>query len=149
MAFALPEKEREYKRYWCSKNKDKVSASNKRYRDSHLDKETERQAIYRKTITTQKRLFNIAKHRAKKKNIIFSINVSDVVIPEKCPLLGIDIVPGDRKFGSSPSLDRIDCSKGYIPGNVWVISLRANRSKSNLSAKELIIMGHRLLERLG
>lgn len=38
---------------------------------------------------------------------------------------------------NSPSLDIIIPSKGYVKGNVWVISNRANRAKSNLSLEEL------------
>jgi hypothetical protein len=38
---------------------------------------------------------------------------------------------------SSPSLDRIDNSKGYVKGNVAVISFRANTLKNNATADEL------------
>lgn len=38
---------------------------------------------------------------------------------------------------SSPSLDRIDNRMGYVPGNVWVISWKANRMKSDASMEEL------------
>ena len=35
------------------------------------------------------------------------------------------------KKHSSFSLDRIDSSKGYVKGNVWVISMMANSMKSD------------------
>ena len=38
---------------------------------------------------------------------------------------------------NSPSLDRIDNSKGYVPGNIAVISMRANMIKNNASLVEL------------
>lgn len=38
---------------------------------------------------------------------------------------------------NSPSLDRIDPTKGYVPGNVQVVSFLANRAKSNLSDAQL------------
>ena len=36
-----------------------------------------------------------------------------------------------------PSLDRIDNSKGYVPGNIAVISMRANMIKNNATLAEL------------
>jgi len=38
---------------------------------------------------------------------------------------------------NSPSLDRIDNSKGYVPGNIAVISMRANMIKNNATLAEL------------
>lgn len=38
---------------------------------------------------------------------------------------------------NAASLDRIDNSKGYVRGNVMVISLRANAIKNNATAEEL------------
>ena len=73
-------------------------------------------------------LYANAKRRAKKKNIEFSITIDDIVIPTHCPVLGLELsVNRNGKFNhTSPSLDRIDNSKGYINGNIEVISNRAN-----------------------
>ena len=38
---------------------------------------------------------------------------------------------------NSPALDRIDNTKGYIRGNVWVISHRANQMKVDANIEEL------------
>lgn len=73
-----------------------------------------------------------SKSNSKARNLEHSIDESDLVIPERCPLLGIKLdssLPA-RSHGL-PSLDRIDNSKGYIKGNVWIISYLANRLKSN------------------
>lgn len=79
-----------------------------------------------------------SKCRSKKDNIPFSITFNDIKIPDKCPLLGIPLVrSGFKNRDSSPSLDRIVTSMGYIPGNVWVVSYRANRLKSNATLDEL------------
>lgn len=79
-----------------------------------------------------------AKQRAVKKGLEFNIDISDIELPELCPLLQI---PMEMAWGkakdNSYSLDRIDSSKGYIKGNVWVISRRANVIKNDASLDEL------------
>ena len=73
-----------------------------------------------------------AKYRAKQKGLDFNITKEDIVIPDICPLLGTPM--------KSPSLDRIDPTKGYIKGNVWVISNRANTLKNDASLQELELL---------
>ena len=41
------------------------------------------------------------------------------------------------RLGCSPSLDRIDPNKGYVPGNIIVICHRANCIKADATAKEI------------
>lgn len=83
-----------------------------------------------------------AKKRARKKNIPFTIDVSHVVIPEFCPVFGMKLVKGAG--AASPSLDRIRPELGYVPGNVWVISYRANTIKSDATLQELRTLTERL-----
>src|SRR5271167_2252285 len=79
-------------------------------------------------------------NRAKKRGWDFTIKITDLLPPPShCPALGIALdygVTGIHR-DESPSVDRRDSSKGYIPGNVQIISYRANRIKSNASTKEL------------
>lgn len=49
-------------------------------------------------------------------------------------------------FPNSPSLDRIDNTKGYTPDNIWVISQRANAMKSAASDEELVRFAEWFLE---
>ena len=80
-----------------------------------------------------------AKLRAQKKGIEFNLEVSDIVIPKICPILEVPIVIGDKDdYEYSPSLDRIDNTKGYIKGNIQVISKKANSMKNSASPEELI-----------
>ena len=59
-------------------------------------------------------------------------------IPEFCPVLGVKLESGTKKYhDASPSLDRMIPSKGYVPGNVVVMSFRANRIKGDASREEL------------
>ena len=79
-----------------------------------------------------------AKERAEEKGIEFSIDVTDIKIPKYCPALGIRLAPGrKRKENSSPTLDRIKPSLGYVKGNIVVISDLANRIKANATVEEI------------
>lgn len=83
------------------------------------------------------RLFYEAKKRSKERSLEFTITKDDIVLPTHCPILGIKLESHDNVFGrNSYTLDRIDSSKGYIPGNVRVISWQANYIKSNLSLEQ-------------
>ena len=84
------------------------------------------------------RLVGEAKKRASSRGLPFDLVPSDVVIPERCPVLGIPLVVNSGKCGpDSPTLDRVIPAFGYVKGNVAVISHRANTVKSDASADEL------------
>ena len=86
-------------------------------------------------------LLRWARRRAEAKGIPFAITVNDIYIPTYCPILGIKLKRGKgRHSGASPSLDRIDPSRGYEPGNVIVISRRANVIKSDSTLAELALL---------
>jgi len=87
-------------------------------------------------------LLSGARMRAKSKGLPFSITKQDIVIPKYCPMLGIKLERGvGVAHGASPTLDKIVPNKGYVKGNVWVISQRANIIKSNATAEEIIRVG--------
>jgi hypothetical protein len=91
-------------------------------------------------------LWRRAKERAKQKGLPFSIDVSDVVIPERCPVLGIAIKKATgRLHDYSPSLDRIRPELGYVKGNTRIISQRANRLKCDGTAAEMKLIYEDLL----
>lgn len=82
-----------------------------------------------------------AKMRAAKHGLPFNIDLSDIVIPEKCPVLGIDIYVNSGKpgaFMNSPSLDKIIPELGYVKGNVQVMSQLANQMKGAATSEQLI-----------
>jgi hypothetical protein len=77
-------------------------------------------------------IMSYARHRAMTQGIEFSLKDEDIKIPEVCPILGIPLFKTPGKVGNNtPSLDRIHVNKGYIKGNVCVISYEANRRKSD------------------
>lgn len=86
-----------------------------------------------------------ARRRARIKGLVCTITLTDFSIPKVCPALGIPLsFEGHRD--TTPSLDVINPRFGYIPGNVQVISLRANRCKSDLSFFEMRLMASALSE---
>lgn len=84
--------------------------------------------------------------RAQASGVPFLITPADIPpTPDFCPVLGLKLAintqgAGARRGASdcSPSLDRIVPELGYIPGNVRIVSMRANRIRSNATSKELI-----------
>lgn len=82
-------------------------------------------------------LWKAAKARAVRKGLEFTIGPEDIVVPIHCPALGFELKVCDGKAEDfSPSLDRIDNSKGYIKGNVQVISNKANRLKGDATKED-------------
>jgi hypothetical protein len=83
------------------------------------------------------------KRHARALGIEFDIDKSDIVIPERCPVLDIPLKMhvGSGRAGprpDSPSLDRIDPARGYVKGNVQVISGLANAMKNNATPEQLL-----------
>jgi hypothetical protein len=67
----------------------------------------------------------------------FSVDFGDLIFPTHCPVLGIELdYFANGREENSPSFDRIDPKKGYIKGNVAIISWRANRIKNDGTAEE-------------
>jgi hypothetical protein len=82
-----------------------------------------------------------ARWRAKRANVPFNLTPADIVVPKRCPIFNTPIRIGEGRLSdNSPSLDRIIPRKGYVRGNVVVISMRANRIKSDASPKELKLL---------
>jgi len=84
-----------------------------------------------------------SKWSAKRRNHEFNLDMEDIQLPEYCPLLGIKLYYNFEKrthFNSynHASLDRIDNSKGYIKGNVIVLSRLANAMKNQADFNQLL-----------
>jgi|HubBroStandDraft_3_1064219.scaffolds.fasta_scaffold172727_2 hypothetical protein len=88
----------------------------------------------------------LARKRAKRRKTKFNISEKDIHIPTRCPVLGIPLFIGNRQLkDNSPTIDEIIPGKGYVKGNVAVISWRANRLKSDATLKEIRRV-HRYME---
>lgn len=79
-----------------------------------------------------------AKRRAVDAGFEFNLELEDLLpLPEVCPVLGIPLrISAGPQDPFAHSLDRMDNSKGYIKGNVAVVSYKANRLKNDGSASE-------------
>lgn len=93
-------------------------------------------------------LMRVTKTRCEKLNIEFNLDYNDFIIPEKCPIFNTKLIVGGKRSNNSPSIDRIDNNKGYIKGNTWIISDRANRLKSNLSKEDLFTFCTKMLNKI-
>jgi hypothetical protein len=79
-----------------------------------------------------------AKARAKRDGLSFNLEMSDIVIPDTCPVFGIPLFVGNRnQHENAPTLDKIIPELGYVKGNVRVISYRANRIRNDATLDEL------------
>jgi hypothetical protein len=76
--------------------------------------------------------FSRKKENSSRTNHEFTVTFDDIKWNTVCPILGIplDYLCEGRTEGSV-SFDRTDSSKGYVPGNVQIISWRANRIKND------------------
>lgn len=84
--------------------------------------------------------FRAARVRAKRKGIAFDTAQPEIETPTHCPVLGIELLYYARRAvhgPDSPSLDRIIPERGYVAGNLRVISNRANTLKNNATIREL------------
>jgi hypothetical protein len=121
MPYGCLEKRRENDRRYYNNNKDKMRAATIKWSNSHPEK-----LMFIKARSN-------ARGGGKGKKWEFNLDPSDIVIPKLCPVFGMPLVTdlgSHRYLDNKASLDRIDPNKGYIKGNVWVISWKANRLKS-------------------
>jgi hypothetical protein len=121
------------------------------YQKSRRIKNKDQMLDYSRTYQKNKRkvfeyrlqmLLNASRQRSKKKLRENTLTLEDIknIYPEDglCPIFGTKLVFGDAGFREdSPSIDRIDSTKGYTKDNVQIISWKANRIKMNSSVQEL------------
>jgi len=121
----------------------KVSNANKKARmliDPEYKKHINNLKLENAKKHREQKLVTEAKKRAFYKKLDFNITKEDIKIPEKCPVLLIPLIFGNKDgYENSPSLDRIDNSKGYIKGNIQIISKKANSMKNSGSPAELLL----------
>jgi hypothetical protein len=117
-----PEGVKEHRRKYAQEHSEDIKNYKKRYRETNI----------------QKVLLYSAKRRSIRKAVPFSLKEEDIIVPKRCPMLGIELVFGEGTAqANSPSIDEITPGIGYVPGNVQVISTKANSMKNNATVDEL------------
>lgn len=127
----------------------RAASSAAAYRDRHPDRAQESQDQHRSRAQERYEqsytlenwphvILKTLRQRAKKKELPFDLDIADIVVPQFCPVLGIQLHVNRGGVGNnSPSVDRIKNSQGYVKGNIRVISHRANRLKCDATVDEL------------
>ena len=124
---------------WKKGHPSAVHIISRRYRQNHRA-EIRANALKSKRLHFESTLLAQARCRARKRGQPFAITLADIFIPELCPVFGIPLHREGRDGRSAPDFPTLDClipGQGYVPGNVFVISSRANRLKSDASWQEL------------
>lgn len=131
-----PEHTRELRKRSRHNCAERTRAEARRYRENGGDRvKGIQKASYYKDL--QRRLYGNAKQRAKRLDVVFELAVSDIIVPDACPVLGVPFVWGEGLHDYSPSLDRKRPELGYTKENVAVISNLANRIKTNATAEQV------------
>jgi len=118
-----------------------IRASRKAWRQRNADHLRDAKRTYQAK-EWRRVLINAARARAKKLGLPFALTVENITWPEFCPILGLRLDPTPcigqgRKSDNRPTIDRVVPALGYVPGNVAVISWRANRLKSDARLQDL------------
>lgn len=143
MAYKDPEKVRECNARYYARNKEALCARQKNSPYNLGRYQRLKATDYIKHVYRQKRA------SAKSGGQEFTIKLEDLraVWVDVCPILGKPLIAGDPMLGYS--IDRIDSSKGYVPGNIEVISARANRMKSDATIYGMQRFAQGIINRYG
>ena len=122
-----------------------------RYRNGQPEraKHNKRTRLAYREFNPKQAILSRAKSGAKLRGVECALEIKDIPdIPKFCPVfkwIKLDYRVGKDGRGtindSAPSLDRINNTLGYVPGNVRIISWRANELKKNGTPEELKAIG--------
>lgn len=120
---AVNQKQKKHFKKHYDNNKEKLLASRKQ----HMHENYIKCALQR------------IKSRCKKKGIEFNLDINDVQLPTHCPVLGVELKIGEGRGATdnSPSFDRIIPERGYVKGNVIVVSNKVNRMKNSGTIQDM------------
>jgi len=86
---------------------------------------------------SRRRKFLAKKNNAVREGHSWNLNFGDLEWPSHCPVLGVELdYFNEYRAENSPSFDQKEPGKGYVQGNVTIMSWRANRIKNDGTAEE-------------
>lgn len=132
MPFKDKEARAKYVREWTKENPEKVRKYQYDYRERHPGK----------------KMLKASRANARARGLDHDISLEDIVIPTHCPYLEVKLTTKVEScnYPTTVSIDRIDSSKGYIKGNVQVISRLANLMKSYASEEQLLTFAKNVIK---
>lgn len=95
--------------------------------------------------TTWSRLISRQKYQAARDGKTYNIPLDlawAIIVKQEwaCALSGQKFTPGGTRVNTQPSLDRINSSLGYEPGNIQYVTYRVNLTKRELSDNDFITL---------
>ena len=97
------------------------------------NKEERKSYIYQ----TMREKFRVKRANATRKGHKWDLAFGDLEFPTHCPVLGIELNYFNEQISDdSPSFDCVIPERGYVKGNVFIVSQRANRIKNDGTADE-------------
>jgi hypothetical protein len=96
----------------------------------------------------ENRLYYSCRSNAKRKGVLFDLEMKDIIIPEKCIYLGCTLTNTSEqgRVWTNASVDRINSTKGYTKDNIQIISDLANRMKQNATESQLVLFAEGVLK---
>jgi hypothetical protein len=132
----------EKQKLYRAEHRDKLNAYAKEYTKQNREMlRAKAKARHEATKTThaKQNLVSSAVWRGKQNGLHSDLVASDLVWPDLCPVFGVKLTYNGQRGNrdTRASLDRRDPAIGYTKENVRVISMRANRIKSDATIEEL------------
>ena len=132
---------KEYHARYYQDNKDIIKA---RSQKAYLSCENDSEKYIRRKLVYQKTW-------AKRRGIEWTLNtdkmIKKVIEQKVCACSGIEFVYKHNSL-YSPSIDRINSSKGYTPRNVQIVCVAVNQAKWKLTQKQFIDMCKRIAKQV-
>lgn len=149
--------DKEYYAAYYKANKEKIDTRTRLWSETNKEKVKENNAAYR--LRTKQRAqdwrdnnknllyFMSLRSRAVKKGLEFNLEPTDVTSVVVCPVFGVPLIRAISKPAwNSSSVDRIDNTKGYVKGNIQVMSYLANSMKRDATDEQLVLFAEWVLK---